>query len=495
MLTDNLMLSTRVTKVTPMDDGKPGNKEVTLQYKTAEGEDVTTTVRTDSIIVAGGLGEPNYGIKLEGSKAARILEESKETTDNFPRLTDTIGAFSVLSDPEGDPAAPKGAIAIYGGGNSADVLIEYLGRQFESGNPNLNGISKVYVITTAELSKRPRYAQINDLKSRNGQGNFLELVREKVVDVAEGTSGKLQLIGQDGTPLKAGRNGEAKVLEADHVIAASGFRPILDEVFKDFLADEESLDRRQKLGKVRLPNNPGFSVADELINDPSITIVGTGSRADFNNPNKLSQLPSQAREALLRNGAENAVAIGFRTPDTRAAIRIKYTNKKAEAKSGIEKYSKEQLIDINKPALTSSTVIPLAKQFTLPQTRREVDAGSDTLSALFLESLSTMKLSDGTEKLSPSSEEANKVYQLHVDFDEESQLFTLKGTSEIPAALQSEISTAIANPYVQSYALKALNGRRVNRGLEISLAFSRGKLQYRDPGNESGKGRTYVEAL
>jgi hypothetical protein len=45
--------------------------------------------------------------------------------------------------------------------------------------------------------------------------------------------------------------------------------------------------------------------------DPSIVFVGTASDPRFNQ-DKFAQLPDEPRNALLRNGAENAVAIGFR---------------------------------------------------------------------------------------------------------------------------------------------------------------------------------------
>ena len=66
-----------------------------------------------------------------------------------------------------------------------------------------------------------------------------------------------------------------------------------------------------------------MSVAETLKADPSVLILGVASNADYENVDKLAQLQSiESREALLRNGAENAVAIGFRAPDTQAAVNI-----------------------------------------------------------------------------------------------------------------------------------------------------------------------------
>ncbi len=495
MLVDNVMLSTRVVRAEPTNDGQPGNTRVTLEYQTPQGETVVTNIRTDNVLVLGGLGEPNYGIKLEGSQAERVLQSEKQASDGFPRFTDTIGAFAALSNPESEPASPKGTIVIYGGGNSADVLIEYLGRQFESGNPNLNGISKVYVVTNAPLSKRPRYAQINDLKSRNGQPNFLELVQQRVNDVQEGANNKLQLLDRNGRPIQVGRNGGTKVLEADHVIAASGFQPDLDSVFKDLLADGESLDRRTGIDKVSLPSNPGFSIADQLRNNPNVLVAGTGSRADFKNPNKLGQLPDLAREALLRNGAENAVAIGFRTPDTRAAIRLKFQNLAFRHASELPLQQTRVVVNANEFAPERSAIV-IPKATRLPSTRRDVESDSNTLSALFLGSIPQVEMRKNGTKLANDDTLANRSYQIMLNFNEEESTFTISGdVGNTPAQLQQIISAGVTNPYFQAYALKALRGRRVNRGIEISLAFNRGRLQFRDPGEVEGKGRTFVEVL
>lgn len=349
-------------------------------------------------------------------------------------------------------------------------------------------------MTNAELSKRPRYAQINDLKSRNGQGSFLELVPARVADVSRGEDGKLQLIQQDGQPVLAGQNGDKRPIKADHVIAASGFRPMLDEVFKDLLVDGESLNERRGTERVSLPSNPGFGIADTLLKDNDVLIVGTASRADFTNSNKLGQLPPSAREALLRNGSENAVAIGFRTPDTRAAIRRQFEGKDITRMADIQKVSRNRLIDISKGTRANS--IPVSIDMgRLPQTRRDVEADSDTLSALFLSAVPSLRLSDSTELLSPIDSRATQQYTARVLFDTNSDTFIVNGEQAYPDQLGEVIAEAVSDPYFQAYALKALRGRRTNRGLELSLAFRRGRLQYRDPGQREGRGRTYIEVL
>ena len=496
LLVDNIMLSTRVVGVEKLSDGLPGDTRLWLQYSSASGELVTTTIRTERQNLAGGLGEPSYGFRLEGSGAIDILRSENTGPDGFPLLTDTIDAFAKLSDPEGEPTAPKGVIVVYGKGNSTDVLIEYLGRQFESGNPALNGITKLIVVADGELNRRPRYAQINDLKARNGQPNFLEFVSARVGDVARQADGTLQLSGTDSRPLTAGVNGSRRVIKANHVISAAGFQPELDEVFLPLLSPGESINTRRGLGRLALPSNPGFSIADQLQADPATLILGTASRADFQNPSKLGQLPRQSREALLRNDVGNAVAIGFRTPDTRAAIRLSFTNYRPIQPSQLKARTAPLVADI-RSVIGQGVIGRVSRSSQLARTRRTVDADSTTLSALFLEAMPKVVLGTGEQALPANDSRATTQYKLRVSYDTSVRQFVFSSPdSAIPRTVFEAASNAVADPYFQAYALKALRGRRTDRGLEVALAFNRGRLQYRDPGGaNSRRGRTYVEAL
>ncbi|TXG76707.1 hypothetical protein E6P97_03110 [Patescibacteria group bacterium] len=492
LLVDHVLLSTRVTRVEPVDDGLPGNKRVTIEFQTESGETIVSTIRTDGLIVSSGLGEPNYGINLPGSQAERLLdsEQNTVTVDGFPVLTDTLGAFEALSSPETEePVAPQGTIVIYGGGNSADVLIEYLGRQFESDNPALDGVEKVYVVTGAPLSARPRYAAINDLKQRGGKKNFLEIVDARVADVALESDGRAVVLDQAGRPITITTTvGETVPLRADHVIAASGFRPELDEVFAPLLSPGESLDRRQGTDKIVLPTNPGVSVADQLIADPDVIFVGTASRDGFKGNDKVTQLPRQAATALINNGVENAVAIGFRTPDTRAAVRLKFGGWEREKGELVAREREKAIIDTE--SRVSSGDARLVEVGPLPATRRTVPADSDTLTALLLDELA------GTELMGGAPGQAGFGFTITLGQGG----FTVNPTSEeVPVELLDIVADAIREPYFQAYALKAIRGRRSSSGLSVRLSFSNGKLRLRDKPNPQNPGddssRTYAEVL
>ena len=226
-------------------------------------------------------------------------------------------------------------------------------------------------------------------------------------------------------------------------------------------------------------------------------IVGTGSRADFQNPNKLAQLPEEAREALLRNGAENAVAIGFRTPDTRAAVRLKFGSKTFAKESELAAATPVRPIDVDElVADFMQLVAPFGPTEALPKARRDVEADSETLTALLLGALPKLELTKNGDAVSPRSSEANQQFAFSVKVAADNSGLQITPSKPVPYGLLAAIQEAAGNRYFQTYALKALRSRRTNNGIEIALSFSSGKLRLRDGGPEAGaSSRTYVEAL
>ncbi len=157
---------------------------------------------------------------------------------------------------------------------------------------------------------------ISDLSATDNQGNILTDFSSQE---GEPSKRKLVFYGADGQVIKDRSNNP---IVADSAIAATGFRSKLDSIIENY-ATEKSDGKKEELRKsVSLPTNEKISVAETLTSDSSVLILGTASKSEFESVDKLAQLPVEAREALLRNGAENAVAIGFRAPDTQAAVNI-----------------------------------------------------------------------------------------------------------------------------------------------------------------------------
>ncbi len=334
MLSSRVALQTRVLEVTPNLDGPkdfrgdPLEKFVRLSVPNPDGSEKQITLRTEAIFNSTGLGDPSFGFKIEGSRAEKVLKETADAP--FPKLSTTLEAFGALSARTGEAVSPGKTLAIYGSGNSADTLIEFIGNIFQGGNPRVRDVTKIYVISENDLSARPRYAALADIKSRGGRANLIEFVKKRVADVDFADIAnvplerRLRLIDEKGEAIRTDDGSRAVTVDA--VIAATGFRPQLDSVFAAYRKGEETFSFKSETRpteSLTLPTNPGVPVAETLKQDPNVLFLGTSSKPNLQgNVDKLDQLPAEAREALLRNGAENAVAIGFRAPDVQAAVNI-----------------------------------------------------------------------------------------------------------------------------------------------------------------------------
>lgn len=491
LLVKNLALETEIIKIEPnQNKDLQGDKIVTLRIKEEGDSFREVKIRTDAIIFSSGLGEPTYGFQVDNTKRAQqILQEQR--IDEFPKLSTTLGAFKALADVENPREIKGNTVVIYGGGNSADTLLEYFGNLFNGSNDSGNKIEKIYVLLPGELSSRPRYAQIRDLTARNGNPNLIEFINVKVGDVAyksnagEPSDRKLILLDKDGKIIKDASGAD---VISDYVIAATGFKSKLDKIFEGYaekIPGSNESELRKKLG---LPTNPEITVAETLFGDSNILIVGTASSSNFN-LEKLAQLPRLAREALLRNGAENAVAIGFRGPDTQAAISIWLNQSEITLPENTEKSSSRKEINI----IGSN---PLDREHEIKLSIRinpeEIQApNSDT--SLLLEPIFYNGLGNAVELLNGDRRFNGKLkFTLSYNKDEQVMLLsfkepgngltTTKGkTEEIPIRLVGSIANCVVDPNFQKYALIELNNKRGdNPSLSFSLNFKKG---YVDPAN------------
>lgn len=372
MLVKKLLLQTRLVDIETIDlPGNDGaNKRLILERTMPDGSIMRKKVRTANLILSSGLGEPNYGFEVEGRQAEAVLEASKQQLQNgeFPILTDTLGAYRQVADRETRKDIPGEEIIIYGGGNSTDTLLEYISRLFDKSNPAVRNIKKVYIISDKPLSPRLRYAAGKDVLPRNGTDNLVEIIPSRVNDIGFGNDSTVEdpravLFDADGNAI---RNKGGKVVSSRVVISATGFTPRLDGILSKLTGGKRLRDEGT-LESVTLPTDPRVAIADRLAADPGVLIVGTASRTGFNGSKglaKLAQLPSDAREALLRNGAENAVAIAFRGNDTRAAIRLWLRERRASIP---EATAAERLRQAGRTALADPPEITVS-----PAVRRNV---------------------------------------------------------------------------------------------------------------------------
>ena len=500
LLVKNLALETEIIKIEPnQDKDLQGDKIVTLRIKEEGDSFREVKVRTDAIFYSSGLGEPTYGFPIDDTKQAQqILQEQKD--DEFPKLSTTLEAFKALADIENPREIKGNTVVIYGGGNSADTLLEYLGQLFNGSNDSVNKIEKIYVLLPDELSPRPRYAQIKDLTPRNGNPNLIEFVNVKVGDVAyesntgEPSNRKLILLDKDGERIKDASGAD---VISDYVIAATGFKSNLNKILEDYAQAISSPNGNELKEKLTLPTNPGIAVAEIMSGDPNILIVGTASSSNFN-LEKLAQLPRLAREALLRNGAENAVAIGFRGPDTQAAVSIWLNQREVNLAENTEKSSSRTEINIvsDQKSLKRDEIIFSAS--INPEEIRIPNNISDT--SLLLEPIFYSNLGNQIELLDGDKRFNGKLnFTLSHNQYEQSMTLSFKGSENgliqartgiaeesLPDELVRKILNSLQDPDFQKYALTELNNKRGgNPSLSFSLNIKKG---YLDPT------RSFIEA-
>lgn len=476
MLARKVQFNSMLLDVEPAPEGSRGEWRVWFQTRDADGNVRVAKVDTDGFIGSFGLGKEYYGFTLDGSTAQNVLDT--QNPDAFPKLAPTLQAFKSLANRETESPVPGEVIAIYGKGNSTDTLVEYLGGLFKSNNPVVRNVRKIYVICDGELSKRPRYAGITDLFGRNGRDSIVKFVQARVGDVdytdPDDTEGTMRLFDAAGNIITDDEDVE---LAPDHVIAATGFRPELTQVFAGSGAVEQTPGgSRLKTRPLTLPTNPAVAVAETVGDSDNLLITGVASDSGFDVPAKLQQLPALAREALLRNGADNAVAIGFRAPDTQAAVRL-FLAKNPElgrrtdrGEAGETSKPARVLIDADQ-TVSEEAVIELdniSPEEELPAVRDDIISASETLTPLLLRSLSNVRLFG-------SSGQRNRSYRLRLSLNGDA---TLSADAGVPEKVVSMIAKAATDPYFQTYARNALKRRRASKTIDINLDFSNGRLVF-----------------
>ncbi len=479
LLTSKLLTRTEVMEVRPNPDQQgQGSKLVRLRITDPQGRQREVTLQTDAVISSTGLGEPTYGFE-ETPRFKRLqAESSSRPVTEFPLVSTTLEAFQALAGREGSVRVLGDTIVISGSGNSTATLVEYIGGIISgSDNPTIRNVKKIYIVAEGDLSKRPRYKAITELRSRGGKDNLVEFIPTRVGDAGlDEKSGKVILYDQQGQPIK---DADGEVIEASSFIAGTGFRPQSERVFSSYIPDGGRLKDGVGVRSVALPTDPDVAVGDVLEEDPTVLFVGTASRPQFNDA-KLAQLPPEARRALVDNGVENAVAIGFRAPDARAAVRLFLAdNPELGSQETPESPEVPQIVSLRPQSgggatgLTTDLVMP----DTLPPVRRDVPSDSSILTPLFLSSFGHVRLSGG---------ESAKVELSISEKDGRLVIESPQGAEPLSVELLGRVTQSLLNRYFMAYWLTARSTRRERDGLKLSLAFRSGRVDLKS---------SYVEPL
>jgi hypothetical protein len=267
------------------------------------------------------------------------------------------------------------------------------------------------------------------------------------------------------------QNNDGEEIVADTVIAATGFRPVLDQVLAPLIngAKFRRGDSDDLITPITLPTNPDVSVADELVADPSVLFLGTASRPRFdNNAAKLGQLPKEAREALLRNGAENAVAIGFRAPDTQAAVNI-YLNQQQVQVTPFDRANRRVKVPVGGGVDNGTSVSVLLRA---PEASIGIPNHVTSEKKLVLSSLLAYEIGNKIELADRTTDTFNFIVSTSDAGDELTIQFrnSNAGTGMSPE-LFNAVRQAFVDRDVQEYAAEILSKRRLNKKFEFVLSF------------------------
>ncbi len=487
LLVKKALLKTVVTSIREnTDSNQRGMYLADLAITQADGTVLTKTVRTDGVFISSGLGESTLGFDTKGKRAEKIV--NKTTRKGKKLLSSTLDYFNEIANRKGEKERDIGeTIVIIGSGNSADVLIEYLAGIFAQGDNNaIRNIEKIYIISNTDLSKRPRYARITDVKGRNGNKALVEQIRTRVddVDEAEDDPEKLSVFDGSGQAIK---DKIGNVIKADRVVSTAGFKPNLDKVLAPLLEQGDTMDIR----KANTPTSarepltlPGKAVpvADTLKNHPNIMFLGTAAAANFDSSSpfsklKLAQLPTKAREALLRNGVENAVALGFRGPDVQAGVNI-WLNERDVQLDAAEAPEKP-------PINAEGPIQSVEEQITVDQENLMLRNDMMYREEIILSSLLIYNLTTDVGTFTDASGDSlTKNLEIALRIQPDGKTFSAQLTDTSDGLSQDFaliVKKCLADQDFQRFAVSLLNSRRGrDPKIDIKIEFKRGKIRIKN---------------
>ena len=288
----------------------------------------------------------------------------------------------------------------------------------------------------------------------------------------------MNIYGKDKKPVVI----DGKVLRVDSVIGASWFSSKRDTIYSAYLKPGEKFRPKKwdtassPVSPIVLPTNKDVAVAEYLKKDPNIIFVGTVSDPRFEwNLAKLAQLPIEPREALLRNDAENAVAIGFRWPDTQAAINIWLSEREVHIDSSPERLPSIYTFD-GKHGSTKNISLEKQKTYRLPN---DIERYKFLLSSL-------INYEFGKYRYEIQNDTIAKNWISFTISENSDGLIVIDFSVPIPDDFRWKIQEIFQTKDIQSYItaeFKTLRWR--NKKIKTQLYFKNGKLDLKESYTES----------
>jgi hypothetical protein len=360
---------------------------------------------------------------------------------------------------------------IYGGGDSAQTLLERLGNLFSTGkiSKSLASIQKIYVITDNNLAARPRYKRICDLFDRSsGRESLVTIINNRVSDIEQSPDGKLNFYGRNRELILLPEKGP---ISADTAIAATGFRNNFRQVLEDY---DRSLGGD---GVLQTVNIGGFECGLRVTKDQTVLVAGVAAGNQIGR-DQLRMLTTGAQQALSSVPDGNAVAIGFNTGATGELVRSFLSLYKYDDSN--HSVSVPNVVNLRP---TEADLLPgESRTILLSESVDDNDNNIDQGDVLSLLNAEFIQLFRNFASFTSSPEFANRTLILNSSFDFDLSFrngqITINNLTEFPVSeiLISIIKNTLEDRRVKSYLISSFNFFKYPRPLRLHMEFLNGKL-------------------
>jgi len=471
-ISERVALQTRVIKIEPnTEEGTKGDKIVTLEITTRTGIRIVR-IKTDAIVAATGLGDPTYGFELQGTNAETIISGGNQGFKRNLKILTTLQAFEAAGA-EGDFSEFSfgKTVVIYGGGDSAQTLLERLGRLFSPRNisSSLSSIRKIYVITDKSLAERPRYRQLCDLFDRNGKEGLVTIINSRVSDISQSENGMLNFFDSSGSLITT-PNGES--ISADTAIAATGFEDKFRQVIEEY-------DRNfGGTGNLEPVTSEGFNIGLKG-RDPRVLVLGVAAR-NIIGPSQLERLSEGARAALGSVREGNAVAIGFNTAAAQEYIdkfltQFSYSPTESGPQSKVTIINLGDTEDVLPPDAEIQS--PLIGPINILKNLRQDDILTLLNAEFFQLFRNSISLTSPTSPEDSSTKKFNGVLEFEVNkFDNGSFLVKNRNNFPVNQLLVNEIINIFLDEKIRTYLFYSFDFQRYPRPMLLRMKFLNGIL-------------------
>jgi hypothetical protein len=446
------------------DPNQPGKFVITVRHTKEDGTQVLRDVYADRIFDYSGKSEPRQ--PLRNNETLREMKQPRGG-NKLPYYLENMDFYRWFADRSKGPAEHGEKFIIMGDRNGAATAAEALVGLFLEGN--IGPVNRIVVVGDKDnLIDRKRYAKLEDVILRaTGRQNVLFFAKGRAVEVEQfpsfGDSKDPQFVirGEGGNYLV---DDDSNFCVGNHVINATGYRSTVGGKYTD-LCESIGTTFGNAVRKITLDNTT-IQIGQTLESFPEIVIGGTAINPDFENSQKLRQLPLATREVVECITA-NRVALSLTGVDTRAAV----TQALQVPMGGPVPISLEaapaQKFDVgtaNDQEFTVTTDLP-----TLPAVDKRISPEPELLTSLIASAMPAHTVTDGGRGYTGT-------FTGRISLPNETTV-RFEPTDPVPNILRAIIGEGAAEPFFRAYANEALRRSRRRSGeLEVTLHYKNGMM-------------------